>query len=625
MLSVGALAVVLIQPTAIFAQSRPSTPALTSADHIAENQKPPACTETTTGPCLPNGSSRKKAEKYFSKAQRELAKEELQEAFEDFSMAARLSPDSFSYAAQREQARQRFASKLISDGNQQMLDDRKLEALKNFQKALEVDPGNDFARQRVYDAMPPAPSVRIETAPGTDLIQLNASSDRKNVNVQGATAMALETMAKTFGITGFVDSAVPNRQVNLKLDNATWQEAFDALCRMTKTFWTPLARNQVLFAVDDDSTRRNLQRVGLATFYVSSSTPQELNDLTNTLRVLFDIRYITADPSKGTITVRAPQPIIEAAAQFVQQLDAKRPQVMIDVHVYAVAQDLTRQVGVDIPTSFTIFNVPTEAQKLLGGQSISDVINQLIANGGINQAATAGIAGILAQALGGGSSSLLLSPFATFGGGKTLTGVSVPGTTLKLNANESTMHSLQHISVRASHNNPATIKIGQRYPILNGTSAPVFNNPAIAQVIGNGSYLAPFPSVSYEDLGINIKATPKVNRNGLVTVDLEMQLRSLQGTSVNGVPVLVNREFKANVSTRDGESIAVAGLISKSEQRSLAGIPGLSQVPVVGAVVTDASHNRNDDEVLVVMTPRIVGGFTSLSSPEIALPSFIQR
>jgi general secretion pathway protein D len=342
---------------------------------------------------------------------------------------------------------------------------------------------------------------------------------------------------------------------------------------------------------------------------------------------LFDIRFIVANAAQGTITVRAPQPVVEAATQFIQQLDAKRPEVLIDVEVFSVAQDLTRQIGTDIPNSFTIFNVPTEAQKLLGGQSIQSIVDQLIASGGINQAATAGLAGLLAQAIGGGggSSSLLTQPFATFGGGITLTAITIPGVAAKLTVNESTFRSLQHISVRAGQGNPATIKIGQRYPILNGTYAPVYNGPGIASLINSGTYVAPFPSISYEDLGINLKATPRVNRTGVVTVEIEMQIRALQGTDVNGIPILSSREFKTSLSTKDGESIGVAGLITKSEQRSLSGVPGLSQIPAVGVLFTDTTHGHNDDEVLVVLTPHVVGGPSALDSPMIALPAFIQR
>jgi len=588
------------------------------------DEKPVPCSASVSAICSPTKASRKQAEKHFHRAQNAQKKGHLRQAFEEFSQAVNLSPDSISYISSREFARQQLARQLIDGGNRQMLDGKTVPALASFREALEVDPGNEFAKQRIYDAMPPLPAVRVVQKQAAELIHLKPLPIRRHVVLQGPVQMALESMAQSFGVTAFIDPSVPVRTISLTLDNVTWEEAAALVCRVTRTFWSPIATNQVLFAAADDATRRALQRMGLATYYVSANTPQELTDLTNTLRVLFDIRFIVADPAQSTITVRAPQPIIEAASQFLEQLEARRPQVVIDVYIYAVARDLAKEVGTDIPNSFGVFNVPTEAQKLLGGQSIQSVINQLIANGGINQAATAGIAGLLAQALSG-NTSVFSSPFLTFGGGATLTGISVPAYSARLNVNESTMHSLQHVTVRASQGNAATIKIGQRYPIMNASYAPIFNNAAISSVIANGSYRAPFPSISYEDLGVNLKATPRVSRAGVVTVEFEMQIRALQGTSVNGVPILSNREFKGSVSTPNGESICIAGLISKSEQRSLAGVPLLSSIPLAGAIFTDRNRNKNDDEVLVVMTPHIVGGPPLSASPIITLPSFIQR
>jgi Flp pilus assembly secretin CpaC len=108
-------------------------------------------------------------------------------------------------------------------------------------------------------------------------------------------------------------------------------------------------------------------------------------------------------------------------------------------------------------------------------------------------------------------------------------------------------------------------------------------------------------------------------------VDVELAIRAIQGNAANGLPILSNREFKAAVSTKDGESVGVAGLISKSEMKNLSGIPGLSQLPGGNYLVTDNSRTINDAEILVVMTPRIVGGVTTTNLPAIALPSFIQR
>src|SRR5258708_39103555 len=107
-----------------------------------------------------------------------------------------------------------------------------------------------------------------------------------------------------------------------------------------------------------------------------------------------------------------------------------------------------------------------------------------------------------------------------------------------MSMNESSVRSLDHVHLRASQEKEATFKLGSRYPILNASFAPVFNNPAISQAIGNQSFAAPFPSVNYEDIGLTIKAKPLVHNNPDVALELEIQFRSLGTTSTNGIPVI---------------------------------------------------------------------------------------
>lgn len=566
-------------------------------------------------------SDLKLAERHYKLGLKDQKKSRLRQAFEEFKLASELAPESVTYVSAREAARQSLTQKLLDDGNQQMQSGQTVAALALFREALEVDPGNSFARQRIYDAMPTLPALRVVRT-GRSLVALRPPAVRKTLRLQGMAPQALETLAKTYGLTAFVDPSVQPRPINLTLNAVTWDEALDVVSRYTHTFSMPLASNQVMFAADDDSTRRELQRMGMETFRVYPSSPQELTDVTNTLRVLFDIRYLSASPAEGTITVRAPQPVIETAEQFLSQLQDPRPAVLLDFKVYAVSRSLAREIGTDIPNSFTVFNVPTEAQKLLGGQSIQSILAQL-QSGGISQALAGGLAGLLGQALGGGGSSPITSPFVTFGGGLTLTGIDIAALSARLNRNESTLHSLQQVSVRAMQGTPATVKVGQRYPIVTATFGGTFTLPgAASNLLGNTNSIV--PNIQYEDLGLDIKATPRVSRSGLVSVDLEMQIRSLQGQQVNGMPVLTNQEFKTSMSTRDGESIGVAGLISKAEYRTMAGIPLLGQIPITSQALSDVSNQKNDDEILVVMTPHIVTGARQ-NSQALPMPNGIQR
>jgi type II secretory pathway component GspD/PulD (secretin) len=229
----------------------------------------------------------------------------------------------------------------------------------------------------------------------------------------------------------------------------------------------------------------------------------------------------------------------------------------------------------------------------------------LISGGGINQGSSQSISALLAQ-LQSQQNSIFSQPLATFGGGLTFMGLDLGTASAQLSLNENWVKSLERASLRVAQGNDATFRIGTRYPILNATFAPIFNTPALSQVIQNNSFQAAFPSFNYEDLGLSIKAKPMVNGASDVSLQLELQFRSLQGQSINGVPVISNREYKGSINLMDGEPAVVAGSVSHSEQRSLNGIPGLGSVPGLNKVMTTNSKQEDDDELMIVITPRVI-------------------
>ena len=83
-----------------------------------------------------------------------------------------------------------------------------------------------------------------------------------------------------------------------------------------------------------------------------------------------------------------------------------------------------------------------------------------------------------------------------------------------------------------------------------------------------------------------------------------MQLRTLSGQSINGVPVISNREYKGSINLMEGEPAVVAGAVSNNEQRTLTGLPGLG-VPL-NQIMTSNSKVVSDDELLIVITPHVV-------------------
>src|SRR5262249_51063701 len=207
--------------------------------------------------------------------------------------------------------------------------------------------------------------------------------------------------------------------------------------------------------------------------------PQDLNEILGLVRTLFEVRFTTQQPQAGTIIVRAPQNVLDAVTQFMENLNDSRPQVMLDVEVYQISHTLMRNMGMQIPNHFQLFNIPAGALAALGGQNTQDLINQLISSGGINQANSQAISALLAQ-LQGQQNSIFSQPLASFGNGLTLMGLSLGTAGAQLSRNESWVKTLEHATMRAAQGNDTTFRMGTRYPILNASFAPVFNSSAIS-------------------------------------------------------------------------------------------------------------------------------------------------
>lgn len=550
-----------------------------------------------------------------------------EEAYRHFKHAAELDPHNIDYVTAREVLRQVVVYDDIQRGNAALLEKKQIEAMGAFRAALELDPTNEFAKQRLIDAMPELPHIEhsddVDPYAAAKEIYLQPNPGVHTFKFRGSSRQILEQVAHAYGLTPVVDDSVKSTNVRFEVGDVTWATAADLMAKMCKVFWVPLSAKQVMFVHDDPQNRRAFERMALRTFYIpNASTTQDLNDVAQTLRVLFDIRYLTLQPASGTIVVRAPQAIVDAVTEFLDDLSNGRPQVMLDIKAYDVSRTAARQIGTDFPRDFTAFNVPTEAQKLLGNQSIQEIIDQLISSGAINQAGSTAIAALIAQGLSG-QSSIFSQPFLLFGGGITLSAVTLPPETLHLNLNSSQVRVLEHVTLHAAHGDTANFRIGTRYPIVNASYAPIYSSSAINKVLQNQSYLAPIPSFNYEDLGILLKTTPQIRQND-VTLDFSFEIRSLGATSVNGIPIINNREYKGFISAEDGEPIVIAGLITRSEQNNLTGIPLLSRIPGIGSVFSTESKSEDETELLIVVTPHILRSRDN-SPKEIVLPSTTPR
>jgi len=535
----------------------------------------------------------------------------LSRAYQEFTEAVQLVPGNVDYANAREMARAALIQQHIESGNRLMTAGHQREAAEEFRAALELDVSNGFAQQRLSDALgihSPEVSKGLRLVERSDPVDLQPRPGQQDLHYRGDSRGLYELLARSFGLKASFDQSFTSRSVRFEVEDVDFAKAMELADMVSKSFWVPLSENEMLVAADNPENHRQLDRMSLRSFYVTqAASTQELNDIAGLLRSVFEIRLVSVSPSRNTLTVRAPRATLEAATEFLTQLSTAEPQeVMLDIQVFEIDRMLLRNLGLDLPLQFQLFNLSQAAALLSSQPNIQNLINQLISSGGINQANSTALQTLLAQLQQQQLNPLLTTPFVTFGKGLTLTALTLPPGTTNFQFNSSTVKDLEHMTLRALQGKPATVRVGSRYPILNATFAPIFNTTAIAQNIQANTFQPAFPSFSYEDLGLTVKATPTVHGDSDVTLELETNLRALTGEEFNGVPVISNRTYKSTITVKNGENAVLAGYINRTEQFSLKGLPGLGEVPGIGLISATQNKTLEDDEFLLVITPHIL-------------------
>jgi len=573
--------------------------------------------------CLVSKKDLKKARNVFHEGVRLQDHRQLDEALAKFDTAARMAPQDVPFLMAREVVKAQLVFNHIQRGNLLLLENARAQAAAEFRAALDLDSENRYARERLEEAgrelapvLPRAFSVRMADS---SEIHIVPRDDRATFHYSGDVRGLFAELSAAYGVTAQFDDSVQSRQVRFNVDEVEFFTAVKLACQVSKTMWAALDTHQLLIAADSKENHKQFDRMSLRTFILPPhSTPQEATDLVTTMKSVLEVPFISAGQTADTVEVRGPAPILEACSKLMEQLNHQRPQVMLDVRVLQISHQLTRNIGVHIPNTFNMFNIPAVALLgLAGGQNIQQLVNQLIASGGINQAGNTALSGLLAQ-LGGQQNSIFSQPLATFGGGLTFSGVSLDQFAANLSVNESWVRSLENMSMRASQGNDATFHLGERYPIQNASYAPIFNSPQIAAVLGNQTFVPPFPSISYEDLGLNVKAKPIIHGDGSVSLSVALQVRSLNGQSNNGIPIISNREYQGSITLNDGEPAVVAGEISRTDTLSMSGIPGLGFIPLLNQAMVNNTKESDSDELMIVITPHVLSNINR-SAPEIWL------
>ncbi len=506
------------------------------------------------------------------------------------------------YLIATQRCRNKASEQHVTQGRK-LLELQKLEAaLVQFQKALMTDPSSQVALQLIMQTnemlkekskapegtviLTPAERARrdvvqrINTLEGPPVLR-PINNQISNLKMNNQTSRVIyESIGKLAGINVLFDPAgidtlgSTTRNFNLDLNNATLEEALQYVALVTHTFWKPISRNAIFVTQESEPKRQEYQDEVVKVFYIqNASTANEFTEIFNGVRIgaklttgIFQVASQNAIIARGTADTMA---LVE---KLIHDLDRPKAEVLIDIIVVEVNKSVVTNLGAALQGS-NILSVAPGAP------------------------ATTSTTGTTTTTTSSGNITLSQLPRLS----SNQFSVTLPGAVAQALLTDSRSHLLNHPQVRVTDGGKGTLKIGQKIPYVSGSL-----NSAVATP---GS--VPYATTQFQqiDVGVNVDVQPHVNGPDDVSMHIKVEISSVVNTdTIAGVaePVIGQQVNEADVRMRDGEYTLLGGLSQDSTSLSVSGLPGVSNIPVLGYLFGTKMKNIAKDDILIALVPHII-------------------
>src|SRR5258705_11966515 len=445
------------------------------------------------------------------------------------------------------------------------------EALVEYQIAAEMNPGSgdiDDALRNVRNQLRTKVGVRNEGKtqrqtlteqpqnlgpPGLDLpadVRLPSSLVFRDASVRDVYTV----IARFANLNIVFDPTFRDDRITIDLSNVTLDQALGAVSAATRNFYKVTAQRTVTIIPDTATKRREYEEEVVRTFYLSNADLKETIDL---LRIVVDARRIAPLTANNALTIKDTPERVATAGRIIQAIDKARPEVVIDVELLEVNRTKLLEYGLQIasPGSAGVNGVVDVNRDKL---TLQNLVN-------------------LTQ------SDIILT--------------NLPTLYYRLLKSDANTRTLANPQLRTSEGVAAQARFGDQVPVPVTTFSPIATGGVAQQ---------PITSFQYQNIGVNIDITPRTHHDDDVSLALKVVVTSLSGTGFGGLPTFGNREITTSIRLRDGETNLLAGLIRDDERTVLEGIPGLSDLPILGRLF---AHNRKETQqtdVVLTLTPHII-------------------
>ncbi len=409
---------------------------------------------------------------------------------------------------------------------------------------LAITPGGPTALESVITRTRNLPPVGFELPEVTLPASLQTGA-------QTTSRQAYLMLAKLGGLSVVFEPTFRDSPAEVSLQNKSLREGLDTVASATQTFYKVTGPNTITVIPDTPAKRREFVDEHVRTFFVSNLDMKEVVDL---LRVTGDIRKLQA-VSTNTLTIADTPERLDTVAKILAAIDKAKPEVVIGVEILEVNRTSLRDYGIQFASNDT------------------------------------GIEG----AIGPDSTQTLRSLRNLTQADVLVSGV--PALYYRLLKSDTNTRTLANPHIRAVDSTPVQANFGEEVPIPTQEIVPLNQGAADQQVIRN---------VSYRKVGVNIDITPRVHANNDVTLSVKVELSSVSGTGFSGYPTFGSRQITTTLRLRDGETNIMAGLIRDNERTVASGLPGISDLPIVGRLFGRDKKETEQTDIVLTLTPHIV-------------------
>ncbi len=539
-----------------------------------------------------------KAKSLYAKGKDAEARQNYEQAYDFYKQAYDLKPADVSYRAAYERLRFLAGASHVHRGQLLREAGQLDQAMAEFKQAAEIDPSSFIAKQEIKHtqemmdaAKSPVPKAsaependlqkRLQEAQGAvDLAPI--SNVPITLKLTEDTKVIFETIGKLAGINVLFDPDYTSRRIKVELNGVTLEEALQIVALESKTFWRPVTPNTIFVAQDNPAKRKDLEQSVIKTFFMSNlSQPTELQDTVNALRQILEIQRLQALPTQNAIVVRGTPDQVALAQKLVNDLDKSKPEVVVDIAIMQINRDKSRTLGINPPTSATVALQNNVTNTTTGSTGTTSTTNTNTTSGTPNS--------INLNSLG----NLNATDFT----------VTISQATATALFSDSSTKLIQNPQIRAVDGQKATLKIGDRVPVATGSFGSGIGNTGLG--------VSPLVNTQFQylDVGVNIDITPHIHANGEVTLKITMDISSVTSyTNIGGIqqPVIGQRKVEHEVRLKEGEVNLLGGMLEDQQTKSLTGIPGLAQIPILKYLFGQTNTDHSQTETVFALIPHIV-------------------